>query len=235
MKKVKPNLSTDLKKSSVLKIAYYTYNNSYIAQNKKQTKLTKIGSVSKILFIIGLLKRDLGSANTFFDKINLNNKMIRVLASLDQIVREYNLDLSNLKEKLSTSTIEYIRLINDNNEQAFIGDDTASLISSGLINKLESINLFESNNDIKKFEILNIYLNSLFISKVFTEYVKIIDVSSNNDLYINTLQSLNKINVFIKFLESIDNNVKTFNESSFEIKKKIIMGDIENYIDALLN
>ena len=49
--------------------------------------------------MIGLLKKFLGSTNSYYDKLNLENKMIRVIIKLYEIVREYNLDLSNLKEK----------------------------------------------------------------------------------------------------------------------------------------
>ena len=164
---IKPNLSTNLKKSSVLKIAYNTYNNSDISQNKKQTKISKIWSVKKILFTIGLLKKYLGSFDSFYDKVNLENKMIRVVIKLDEIVREYNLDLSNLKEELSTNTIEYLRLINDNNEPSFIEGKTASLISSSLIKKLEFISLFESNNDY------NIYLYQLYFMDYYKVYLPI--------------------------------------------------------------
>jgi hypothetical protein len=232
---VKPNLSTNLKKSSVLKIAYHTYNNSCISRDRKRTKISKIWSVKKILFIIGLLKKYLGSTNSFYDKVNLENKMIRVVIKLDEIVREHNLDLSNLKEELSINTIEYLRLINNISEKSFIGGKTGSLLISGLIKKFESINLFESNKEIKDLEALDIYITSLFLNKVFVDYVKIIDSVADKELFTKNFQSLEKINIFIKYLQSKDDNIKTFIQSSDETKKLIIKIKTENFIDALLN
>jgi hypothetical protein len=179
-------LIKELKISSVNKIAYYAYTDSRISQNKEQTKINKIWSVKKILFVIGLLKKYLGASNeSLYNKINLENKLIRVLLKLDEIVIEYNLDYDNLKENLFLNSVDFLKIINDNNIKSYIGTKTVLNLSSGLIKKLESINLLESNIDNKNLQILDIYLSLLFVNKVFTNYNDIIDQSTNKKLFIN--------------------------------------------------
>jgi hypothetical protein len=232
--RVVSNTSTKIKRSSVLKIAYYAFNNSEISQDKFQTKVASIWSVKKILFIIGLLKTNLGSVESYLMKVNIENKLARLSLKLDKIVKEYDLSYDNLKEQLNANNNEYLQVIANNDINSYIGLELATNNGNRLIKKFESIKLLEANIDIKHAQFLNIYFSILFIKKVFDQYLKIIDSQNNKDLFVKTFQSLEKIKIFISALVSNNDFIKNYAYSSPEVQEQIRENVTSKYIDAIV-
>lgn len=232
--KVKINVTTKLKESDVNSLAYWVYSSSNIEQNKKQTKINRIWQLKKILFVIGLLKKILVNPDNLYDKIVFEEKLSKVLYKLDEIVMEYDISYDNIIEKSELNTIEYYKFIN-NQEKSLIGGETANDICNGLINKFQYIEFLEKSEAIKISEILDIYLNLTFISKVFNNYLDIIDVNNNNLIFTKTLQSQEKTNKFILFLTSNVQIVNNFVKSDEFSKLLIIKQQNSQYFDAILN
>jgi hypothetical protein len=232
--RVVSNTSTKLKRAGVLQIAYHAFNNSQIAQDNFQTKISTIWSVKKILFIIGLLKTNLGSVESYLMKVNIESKLARLSLKLDKIVKEYDLSYDNLKEKLNTNSNEYLQVLANNDIKSYIGLLTATYTSSGLIKKFESIKLLESNIDIKHAQFIDIYLSVLFIKKVFEQYLEIIDINNNKDIFLKTFQSLEKIKIFISFLVSNNDFIKDYAYSSADVQEKIRENVTSKYVDAIM-
>ena len=226
-----PNTSTNLKRKNVLKIAAHAYNNSNIGQTAFQTKVARIHSLKKIIFIIGLLKKELSIANTNHIRNNIENKLIRLTFKLDEIVNKYDLNYDNLKEYLFVNDNDYLTIIGDSHEKAFIGLTTATSISNGYMKKYEMVNLFELNINIKNSINLDVYHGVLFIKKAFEQYLELIDINNDKDLFINTIQSLIQLNKFIEYLTINDDFLKMYVNSNEQEQQRIRKIVRSNYID----
>ena len=232
--KVKPNLSSNISKDKAIRIGKFLFNMSIISTNKKLIDILQIYIVSKLIFGIGLIKKYLGSYQSFYDKNNLESILIRLLFTLDKIVCEYDINLLNIKEKVIASCIAYYDLINDNSEIIFYDVEDSQIISNFYINKYESINLLELNNNIKHLRIFDCYLAVLMINKVFSQNMEIIDPIHDKELYLCNTQSKEKNQIFIKFLESSNDDIKFFIQSTIDDKKIIIENILNKYIDEIL-
>jgi len=107
-------------------------------------------------------------------------------------------------------------------------------IIAGNIKKLQSISIYENNVQIKKSEIFFIYLMSLYINKVITQYLQIIDSFNNNELFEQNLQSQIKNNTLINNLIANQPDVRDYVQSPLEIKLIIIKANIDGFINAVV-
>lgn len=166
--------------------------------------------------------------------MNIENKLARLSLKLDKIVKEFYLSYDNLKEQLNTNNNEYLQIIANYDVKSYIGLESITNCGNGLIKKFESIKLGEANIDIKHAQFLNIYFSILFIKKVFDQYLEIIDLQNNKDLYIKTFQSLEKIKIFISALVSNNDFIKNYSYSSPEVQEQIRSNATSKYIDAIV-
>ena len=109
------------------------------------------------------------------------------------------------------------------------------VVSNTSTNLKRSINLLESNINIKNAQFLDIYFGVLFIKKVFEQYIEIIDLKTNRNLFVRASDSLKKISLFINVLLSNNDFIRDYAYSSVEEQKQIRDNVTLKYIDAILH
>lgn len=233
-KKVKVNVTTDLKQKNIISLAYKVYSMSYINGNKKLTRQNRIWKLKKILFVIGLLKNILTNPKNLYEKNRIELKLSLVLYTLDEIVVNYDIRYDNIIEISDNIAIEYYNYINSL-ERSNIGITVANKKCKGLIKKLQKINFLESSQEIKTAEFLYIYLNLTFISKTFNDCLKIIESKDNELLFKKTIQDLEETNKFIFFLISNFTIIRNFSQSNDLTKFNIIKEQNFNFFKAILD
>lgn len=228
---IKVNETSNLTFDQINIRSFRIISNSCIGQNKDETKSLCLNDLKKIIIIIGSIKKILNEKITKFQKITIENKLIKLLIKLEIIIKKYNLNFNNILESFIESDNLYLEIINSNQlilpDHEFIYD-----VIERMKNKITTIFL-ETNENILISDIFDTFLNLIYLEKILKNYLSIVDVNINQKTYYDLTNKINEINLIINNFISMNQFIKKYINFNNETQTKIRINIRENLFNSL--
>jgi hypothetical protein len=195
--KIKINFSTELKIQNISTLAYWHSNNTLICDNPEQTNINELDSLYNIIFVIGLCKKVLATEQDEFTLLQFGIKINKLIQKLNQIVIKYDIDISNITDKLIENSKKFEQLLEGNFGDSLIGIITFTNLLKGIKQKITSVSILEKNIELKNYFNLRILFCLHYLAKISKDYYKYINPITNNQLFTFFNQESSLISTYI--------------------------------------
>jgi len=150
---------------------------SYIGCTDNETKCNQIYAITRAIYFCSLaLEQYNNNKNSEYTKMTLKTKITSLIKKTDEYIIKYNIsaDKDILIEMISQNYVNYVYFIN-------YTDIIAPGLYSNIIkldkinDRLSSISTTEQNDSIAKLQIIDCYLYCLYIKKVISNAITILE------------------------------------------------------------
>lgn len=231
--KIKVNTSTIITQSVITVVAYNAVSINNYYNSEELTRLWSFFNFKKIIYVIGLIKRELEKELSEFTKTSFVSKLVSMLLKINDMIIKYNIQFGDIQKILDQADDELI--IAQFTKDKFLGVATTIDFLNANIKKIGVNNSTETDARIRNSVNLDVFLQLKYIKYVIENYKEIVNPQTETDLLVLLNNTLFTANNFIdKMIETIE-FIKFF-ETSDKIIQQIIIDDTnKNYIKAILD
>jgi hypothetical protein len=233
LEKSRINTTTIITQTIINKVALNALNHNNYKNTEKQTKINCFLNLKQIIYVIGLIKRELEKNIALSARVSLTAKLVSLLFKINDIINKYNLSVDNLQEIFDEAYDELILAEDTNNK--YFGITTTQNLLNTLIKKIIVNNNTETDISIKDSVNLDTYLKLKVIRYVINNYQNIVNPQTQADSFLllkNILSTTtNFINNMVEKIELIK-----FYDSADPVVQKLIRRNVnKNYLKAMFD
>ena len=231
LEKTRINTTTNITQTIINKVAFSTLNCNNYKNTEKQTKICSLFNLKHIIYVIGLIKRELEKNIALSARVSFTAKLVSLLFKINDIINKYNLHVDNLQEIFDEAYEELINGENTNNK--FSGIVTTQKFLNIQIKKIIVNNNTETDINIKNSVDLDIYLKIKGAVNVINNYKDIVNPQTQADSFELLKNLLSTATNFInKMVEKIE-LIKFYESADPEVQKLIRKNTNKLYIKSL--
>lgn len=233
LEKIKVNRSTITNQSIINLVAYNALSSNNYLNSEELTKVSCLINFKKIIYVIGLIKRELEQDLSEFIRVSFVAKLVSLLFKINDMIVKYDIKLGDLA-KIFDETDDAL-ILAQFTKNKFVGVANIIDVLNSFIKKIVVNNSTELDINIRNSVNLDTFLRLKRIKYIIENYKEVVNPQTESDLFVilNNILST-ATNFIVKMIDSIE-LIKFFETSDKVVQQLIIRQTNKNYINAIID